>query len=778
MKKIFSLLLAALMVASVAVMPVAAEDAKQTNIDVEVLALTTVPTFDGVIDPAEWGDPSYVAEGKDAVSLGASSYSETNTFIMSNGPDAKGTADRLDMKMWFRWDNDYLYVAADVLDDNGYFCENGRDSMWSQDVLQFFVDNKGPNASQALRDTTYDYKTMPFDWDTYERPWSANDGIPNITAGYISSVSKEAYQLYNANEGAMVASAKGDGTLNKATSYDVPGWFMMSIPDYENLAEGEVPRITYEMAIPWMVISYDHEIVIDDTNASKEYGVGKVLGFSMMYQNINSAGFDQTFDATDPYTMSSICWGSGIPGFQHEENKYGKDLGGTEDAIIKADQKYCNGGSNALTLVSKGIDGKEVEGLVTWDSTPYEVEHADRILYGPAGEPNMYDVAEVITGDFYAEFDVAMLDWSVANPEATAAGFVFGSDYVTKEELSENETSSSIADYANHKIYMGYDFSTQTFVVGDWYPSEGFLPQEPVEDNELKAEKGWNRIKESEKFEWAVGDWESETPAEWGTLGLQVKGDTATLYFNGEAVLEYSSPEIVVNEDGTVSGGIRGEGMSVRYGTASKDDPTKVLGQGLIYYVTGERAMDNLIKGHGDDYVFGSKATAKCENLVYNYTCDTTDSVFNVSAFYSNVGTKFPPTVVTCNDAEGVANVAHNIGVLAANETTVMKGCHYCEEIEPTYETNDGTYASHNESIIPPDVKPTPPGPGDLIICDLNGDGKVDFKDTARLIKLCAGYTPEDIGIEGEYDADYNRDGKVDFKDVAPLIRAQAGFKD
>lgn len=152
MKKTLALLLVALMAMTMA-LPMSAK----ANETVEALYFDKAPTFDGVITEEEWGEPTVEVKAGQATTY-------------QHGAD-KVT---LTMKLWLRWDEEYMYIGATSPDTDGQSLQD-KNSTWNGDSLQFRFDSWGPNSSGDA--------TAPF---------STNDAnMPNVSFSFVTAEGKE-----------------------------------------------------------------------------------------------------------------------------------------------------------------------------------------------------------------------------------------------------------------------------------------------------------------------------------------------------------------------------------------------------------------------------------------------------------------------------------------------------------------------------------------------------------------------------------------------------------
>ena len=675
MKKIVSLVLACILVSAMFVMPTSAA---QSNVEVTAYAFETQPTFDGVITEEEWGAYTVEVKASEASTVESTTTNPLNTFVFDN--DSNGAAQQLQYKLWMRWDKEYFYVAAQIEDPDGYTIQSGRANIWNGDCFQFYVDPVGANGVMINADENYDYKTTEFDFLTHKRPWSDENKVGNFGVGDVNSMGVQVYDMNNEilYFGKRATTEKKNAIAAITTAGSSSG------------------TTTIETAIPWEAIFVfaDDQFAIDETNnTSKQIGNGKVLGMSVSLLNAAYGGKYNSY----------LNWGSGITGAQHDEK--------TEYA------RFVNGGSNAVVLSEKSAidNSKTVSGLPTYDSTKTEVEYKQQAIHALGGSDYNYFGSAVYSTEngFSTEIEMAPLDVCPADEQATAFGFVFGTNVLTDEEIAAGK------EPGHYNIMAGYDFNTKSFVTSEWQVENGFKDATRI-------------IKRSEEqFDWQIADLENGIPAAWHKLGVKVVDNVCTIYCDGKEVLTDTND-------------------------LYRSDSLQV-----ICYGTGERLMDNWIFAK-TSYEMGTGLTND-ENSYFNYNFDTTDRAFHKGP----TGIQAPnmeAVEVTCNDAEAEYYVGHNINkVLAANESSILLGCYYCddESIREVVTPNPG-YEPFNEELIAGGK------PGDA-----DDNGKVNLKDINRIIRHLAGWDVEiNLG-----NADYDGNGKVNLIDVSKMIKDNAAGK-
>lgn len=91
------------------------------------------PVLDGVLSPNEWNENSYVSQQQFEIVL----------------PNYKGADDLYVNKLYTMWDEEYLYIAADITDDSLDY-EHDKERIWAGDSIQFAVSfEKNKNAPRT-----------------------------------------------------------------------------------------------------------------------------------------------------------------------------------------------------------------------------------------------------------------------------------------------------------------------------------------------------------------------------------------------------------------------------------------------------------------------------------------------------------------------------------------------------------------------------------------------------------------------------------------------------
>ena len=168
-------------------------------------------TLDGNIVDGDWGSPvarirSEYAANNDGKEYGRNTSfdepsAENTYYYYKTDPKTKKslTPKGLNFDIYLMWDEDFLYVAAHVIDNDGYNAVNQGPDAWNNDAFQFRVDPQGPNS--IVDGSGYDAKGGLFD---YVSPWKGveyndkhgvlKETVSNFVVSYVKST-----ELYDAS---------------------------------------------------------------------------------------------------------------------------------------------------------------------------------------------------------------------------------------------------------------------------------------------------------------------------------------------------------------------------------------------------------------------------------------------------------------------------------------------------------------------------------------------------------------------------------------------------
>ena len=497
MKKILSSILTAATLASAMIVPATAEAAKSVTQEVDVLYMSTQPTFDGVINADEWGEKSFTVNGAEAAVPGDTAPSAKNTFahyeyeydtllkeFTKIDEQNKALVESLTYDVWLRWDTKYLYIAAKVNDPDGYYLPAGRERIWDGDCFQFRIDPQGPNGYQKYKNPEYDYKTEGFNVDGAESvgfvPWAYKTKICNIGLGAVNGDTSntrnvQAYDMADQGTGKMEkpqllndANKLGPNNNPLKDENDYASLFNMSITDN---GDGTSTNC-YEYAVPWAYVD--------------QWGFGQVaVGYAWGMSAVVLDGWKNNNPESMMYGtayQSYLTWGSGICGAQQDE------------AVLRP----TIGGSNAIILSDvDALTGEKVEGLPQMEEKTDDAEVVRQVIdatgmsayYLPSGDNY------AVEGDFELSMDIAYLGTDPINPDRTYVGVWLGEGY---------------------GMAAGWDADTKKFFVAEQLFDKGINKDIPYAESE-------------EEFDWQVGDWHNMT--------INVVDTVVTISLDGKEVL-------------------------------------------------------------------------------------------------------------------------------------------------------------------------------------------------------------------------------------------------
>jgi len=182
-----------------------------------------VLTIDGVIDEGEWGNPSFTVSSDYAANNGGftsrandifeepsaensyfyynkDSYKYANQYVKT--PIEEG----MSYTVYLMWDEDYLYVAADVYDITGHSNSNIDTNIWNGDAFQFRVDKDGSytradgyNADGGKDADGNHITNYPWRSSQYRGGTEFTTGVPNFIVCYTSGNGGTTITRDNAN---------------------------------------------------------------------------------------------------------------------------------------------------------------------------------------------------------------------------------------------------------------------------------------------------------------------------------------------------------------------------------------------------------------------------------------------------------------------------------------------------------------------------------------------------------------------------------------------------
>ena len=302
-------------------------------------------SLDGNIEDGEWGSPvarirSEYAANNDGKEYGRNTSfdepSAENTYYYYSRNERTGksaTPDGLNFDIYLMWDEDFLYVAAHVIDYDGYNAANQGEDAWNNDAFQFRVDPQGPNSLVDGRG--YDAKGGLLD---YVSPWKGieyndkhgvlKETVSNFVVSYVKST--ELYDSSKRYDPKDIDYEFKDGTKGTVTQYKG------TYANYEDIMAEYGYGGMYGTAMTEDISpdafhprnSTDYEVAVSWNLVKEGYlaKAGNELGFAAALLNASQA---------NPGAYNAwLGWGNGIC-----------------DSQMTHDPQTC-GGSNSLTLSS------------------------------------------------------------------------------------------------------------------------------------------------------------------------------------------------------------------------------------------------------------------------------------------------------------------------------------------------------------------------------------------------------------------------------------------
>ena len=364
MKRLISCLMVIAMLASLcAVSAFAEKNGGQTNMEVTVPRFSEKPTFDGVISEEEWGSVTVTVVTEGAATLvDDDAIGENKALGLKNyfycWYDENAECDSLAYDMWLRWDDDYLYVAAVVNDPNPFSAAHSGEEVWSNDMIEIFVDDQGPSATMKREDPDFNYKTDSFNGSRWKKPWS-NDS--RIFKGIMSLVkgTEDTFWRQGPNYGDGW-DLERDGAL--------VGISYVEHDDY-------TCTIQYEGAIPWAVI---------DTDGTGAPAVGDAYGMGV--------GVACT-DESD--LIAWLQWGQGVLS-ANEEGQPKPTRGGSQAIVFSGDTVTPKDGYDVNT--EPPVTTTETEEIVVPPPAVITTEEEEIVVPPPAITITEEEVTEPVFG--------------------------------------------------------------------------------------------------------------------------------------------------------------------------------------------------------------------------------------------------------------------------------------------------------------------------------------------------------------------------------------------
>ncbi len=240
--------------------------------------------LDGVIDDGEWGTPLLTVDSTTAAQMGTSIPSAENTYYWHVSEALTGTGFKaeygLNFKMWMAWDEAYFYMAAVVEDLDGAYNKFSNENIWNGDTLQVRIDPDGPNS--VVGGHGYDASVNAFPWASPTRTGEdpANNASSEIYGGKVLNL--------------------GASYIAPSTNNGKPSFFDMS-PRYNPRREGVALA---DGTIDYYITKYDQHDARYDAEETNPFG--SVLGCIRPVREVNTVSSKRyltTYEFAIPWTM-------------------------------------------------------------------------------------------------------------------------------------------------------------------------------------------------------------------------------------------------------------------------------------------------------------------------------------------------------------------------------------------------------------------------------------------------------------------------------------------
>lgn len=450
MKKVVSILLTACMLlsamaisAAAAIVPLDPIENTNTYIPtpVEVLKFTTPPTIDGVISKDEWAGNATIKFGVATAATTiysphpelAEAVSADNTFWDPYYTTlTEEQYNKMKTQVWFRYDDNYLYVAAKVLDVTGVVNKKAdeMENIWNGDALEITVDPEGPNSGMFNFDGTkiganlnpgYDWTTTPFDQTIFNEYRTGDE--TNVNNNYRKCWIRD---LQKKNDFVFAKSFWDDEVYGYETQAGREYWQNAGITVDDN-GDGTY-YINYEIRLKWNDVLRTYKKKIN-------FGPGLILGCVVSV----TEAWDMDLQSDWRYYDSCYCWGGGHFG------------GWAQDAPNSA------GGTNAIVLSATEVTPYE---------TPFEDDESE-----PEPEPLPPVIEEGGGKNEVDDDDIVVEDPSTGDGtgEGEGTGTGTGDGTGTSTPSTVKTFKIPVKADANYKTLTGelvytFAFNTEKFV--------------------------------------------------------------------------------------------------------------------------------------------------------------------------------------------------------------------------------------------------------------------------------------------------------------------------
>lgn len=796
-----------------------------------------VLNLDGVITEEEWGTPLLDLSSDYAARRGEStSPSAANTYYWNaidgdmTGGVAMQPADLtypLQMKVWMAWDEDYLYLAAEVRDPDGKSGGSTDDQIWNGDTLQIRVDPDGPNS--IVDGGEYDPETNKFPWKSTVLKDATNVGsgefyagkVANIGISYSDAKYTGMYDMAPRYDPYEKEFYLDDGTLEKIettwtgkdmfyereNTHENPfGSGYASVYTKSNRANSTNKReylTTYEVAIPWSALNgsgiYDYDSTTGEYSYTVDYTppkAGDEFGASIALINRKSA--QQNYN-------SFLTWGSGVCPGQLASADY-VTAGGSNSLLLVEDEL----GSSTYTCAHEFADANCIAPYVCTKcgyKKGFSAGHSYTSVVN-AIPTNLTDGKITSTcsvcndvvvttipateGRVKSTWDGTLTsggDWSGSK----GYGYLFWEDYKSADGTVNSDPSIPKIDSATgaQKNTLGTYEGETVLDLTDYQPGTYF------DSNDTKfrsyAYKYSVRLT-GEAFP------EDEIGGYYPFIGQHVGGNSA----NASGTMQYGIHYTIgfyPNEQNSTVGKFKI--YKNAFGAGATDLSTLIteseeidLGTTWHEFVTMyDDDTDTLLMTCDGELMVGlwdaglDQGNNEIQAIFRRYYIPIMmkDMAYgNITAFFTEEGEPTPPEpttfTVTCDGevigtySEGDTVTLPDLGFKTGSGRNLSKRFYGWTGTNVT--VTRGAYSKNSTNSSKRSYTMTMPAAGVeltsvyVAVGDLSQDGKINSSDLVAMKRVIGGESVSDLAMEA---ADCNLDGKVNSKDLLALKMAVAG---